>query len=427
MTAEVAVINDTAVALAANSLVTVSRAGQPEKTFQANKLFTFSKHAPVGVMIYGNAAIMGLPWETVIKQFRRELGQTTYDTIEEYAESLLEFISQNDVLIPSERREQWFTAVISSYLQNVAERVDETVKTHINEHGGVDEKNVRRITAEVIQTEFQLYEAQEARVNLPGKFGGELEEEFNAEVTAVIDDVFEKKPLSVTARRQLRKLAVMLFAKDVTIPMAESGVVVAGFGEREMFPSAVGIRIYGVLCNRPIYSRRKEESFSGPGCGVLPFAQRDVVDSFLQGADSHTKNIYSNAVAGTLNEFSRVVTDHLKISEPDKKTLIAKMEEGTENALKTLLNKIETHLRERHVEPLLAAVAVLPKEDLAVLAESLVDLTSIKRKVSHGVETVGGPTDVAVISKGDGFIWIRRKHYFDPTINPHFTTNYAKR
>ena len=30
---------------------------------------------------------------------------------------------------------------------------------------------------------------------------------------------------------------------------------------------------------------------------------------------------------------------------------------------------------------------------------------------------MGGPVDVAVISKGDGFIWIKRKHYFSPELN----------
>ena len=30
------------------------------------------------------------------------------------------------------------------------------------------------------------------------------------------------------------------------------------------------------------------------------------------------------------------------------------------------------------------------------------------------------PIDVAVISKGDGFIWIRRKHYFNAELNPSF-------
>jgi len=50
----------------------------------------------------------------------------------------------------------------------------------------------------------------------------------------------------------------------------------------------------------------------------------------------------------------------------------------------------------------------------------LINLTSFKMKFSVGTESVGGPVDVAAITKGDGFIWIKRKHYFEPALNPHF-------
>jgi len=42
----------------------------------------------------------------------------------------------------------------------------------------------------------------------------------------------------------------------------------------------------------------------------------------------------------------------------------------------------------------------------------------LTRRVSMDAETVGGPIDVAVISKGDGFVWIKRKHYFRSELNP---------
>ena len=74
----------------------------------------------------------------------------------------------------------------------------------------------------------------------------------------------------------------------------------------------------------------------------------------------------------------------------------------------------------------MAVVEILPKEELASMAEAFVNLTSIKRKMSLDVETVGGPIDVAVISKGDGFVWIRRKHYFEPKLNPQFVENYFR-
>ena len=70
--------------------------------------------------------------------------------------------------------------------------------------------------------------------------------------------------------------------------------------------------------------------------------------------------------------------------------------------------------------PVLDAVHMLPKDALAEMAEALVNLTAFKQRVSLDAETVGGPIDVAVISKGDGFIWIKRKHYFRPELNPGF-------
>ncbi|MFC2016786.1 hypothetical protein ACFLUD_00030 [Chloroflexota bacterium] len=76
--------------------------------------------------------------------------------------------------------------------------------------------------------------------------------------------------------------------------------------------------------------------------------------------------------------------------------------------------------------PIANIVSVLPKSDLAALAESLISLTIVKRKSSPESETVAEPIDVALISKGDGFIWIKRKHYFNADFNPGFFTRRCK-
>ena len=71
-------------------------------------------------------------------------------------------------------------------------------------------------------------------------------------------------------------------------------------------------------------------------------------------------------------------------------------------------------------------VNALPKDELAAMAEALVNLTAFKRRLTGTLETVGGPIDVAVISKGDGLVWVKRKHYFPKELNPHFFTNYRE-
>ena len=95
--------------------------------------------------------------------------------------------------------------------------------------------------------------------------------------------------------------------------------------------------------------------------------------------------------------------------------LIKKLQEGLEDWRKRVF-----------VDPVLDMISSLPKEELATIAESLVNLVSFRQKVTMEQETVGGPVDVALISRGDGFIWIKRKHYFDKNLNPHFFTTYYK-
>lgn len=55
-------------------------------------------------------------------------------------------------------------------------------------------------------------------------------------------------------------------------------------------------------------------------------------------------------------------------------------------------------------------VRLMPKQEMANLAEALVNITIIKRKASAELATVGGPIDVAVISRHEGFVWAKRKH-----------------
>ncbi len=70
MTAEVAVINKSAVALAADSAITITSLYRenrhPKKIFNtANKLLALSKYAPVGIMVYNASDLGGVPWETL--------------------------------------------------------------------------------------------------------------------------------------------------------------------------------------------------------------------------------------------------------------------------------------------------------------------------------------------------------------------------
>lgn len=158
---------------------------------------------------------------------------------------------------------------------------------------------------------------------------------------------------------------------------------------------------------------------------VRAFAQGEMVMQFMEGIDER----YGRYLELSIRDLLAQVTESLvrRYSTGTASAInrrVGQIKGITKNMLDQLLKNAETTRRLKFINPVLGAVEVLPKEDLGNFAEALVNLTSIKRRVSLDMETVGGAIDVAIISKGDGFIWLRRKHYFDLDLNPHFVPNY---
>src|SRR6202142_3745671 len=114
MTTEVAVMNKQAVALAADSAGTVplySEKGKREKIyFSENKLFALSKYNPVGIMIYGNAEFMEMPFEIIVKQYRKQLGKKSYLTLKQYAADFIKYLGTHKELFPKNTQNRFYEA-----------------------------------------------------------------------------------------------------------------------------------------------------------------------------------------------------------------------------------------------------------------------------------------------------------------------------
>lgn len=63
-------------------------------------------------------------------------------------------------------------------------------------------------------------------------------------------------------------------------------------------------------------------------------------------------------------------------------------------------------------------VAPMPIQDAIDIAAFFVNLTVEFSRFKPGAPTVGGPVDIASITKHEGFKWVRRKHYYQSNLNP---------
>lgn len=60
----------------------------------------------------------------------------------------------------------------------------------------------------------------------------------------------------------------------------------------------------------------------------------------------------------------------------------------------------------------------MPPRDAIDLADFLVETTKRFVRFLPGADTVGGDADIAVVTKYEGFKWIRRKHFYPAALNP---------
>ena len=76
-------------------------------------------------------------------------------------------------------------------------------------------------------------------------------------------------------------------------------------------------------------------------------------------------------------------------------------------------------VRQRLLTPLVHAA--MPVQDAIALADFAVDLTKRYFAFLPGADIVGGETDIATVTKHEGFKWVRRKHYYPAELNPRET------
>ena len=95
LTAILGILNKHAVALATDSATTLTSARGEKIYNNANKLFNLSLHHPVGLMICNSAELSGIPWETIIKIYRKQLAATRFDRLPDYAEDFVNYIQSS--------------------------------------------------------------------------------------------------------------------------------------------------------------------------------------------------------------------------------------------------------------------------------------------------------------------------------------------
>ena len=232
--------------------------------------------------------------------------------------------------------------------------------------------------------------------------------------------------ISPTPDSYIEKLVTIgqnVLLKD-SLSTSRTGIIIAGFGEEEKFPTLVSYEIDGMIFGKLKFQKTNviDIDRNSNRARVLPFAQKEMVERFLYGIDADIEDSIKAFVRLTIPAIKNGILEKLVINESDRNLLNSDATSAEEVFLSNLSKKAFAGIRNRSRLAIEAMVEFMPKPELVNMAEALVNLTSIKRKVSRGMETVGGPIDVAIISRNDGFVWVKRKHYFTSELNPRYSS-----
>jgi hypothetical protein len=418
MTAEVAVLNKTGVAIAADSAVTTGYPGSEKIFTSANKIFMLSKTQPVGIMINGHVEHFGLPWEVIIKSFRSKLKTTYYSELQNYVDAFLAFASEDRFI-----NEDGQTASV----------LVSTLATYGELHRRMSLAKNDWTRAEVRETLEEMLAYAEKREVVPA-LTKESITRFNREYADTIEGVLSGEEDLIDER--VPKACWSIF-KRVTwtaiqrrLPSQFStGLVFVGYGADDLYPKLIEVQVDGGIFNkvRTWNGTNYDMKTAKEGAVITAFAQDDVVNAYLKGADDRYIGFVS---AMFMQFFSRLSEEFLKHHAPyagdERKVVRSLLATRMNEAVSRLWEEFERFGREHFADPINEVLRTAPKETLVELAEALISITALRQRVSGELETVSGPVDVAVISKGDGFIWIKRKHYFKHELNHHFLRNYFR-
>ena len=392
MTAEVAVMNRQGVAIAADSAVTIGSDGSYKTYYTQQKLFNLSRKHFVGIMVYEDSEFMNINWEIIINEFSKYLGDNALFTLEEYAKHFLDFL--RDFKYVDTDQKNYLARMSYCFFDEIKKSYEEEVSENYKDQE-ITKSQQSKIIAGVLKKER-----------------GKLEKTDN--YISFTDDGFVKENKEIIVKKmeetfpeindKMKEEMIDLFFLDINkFEIGRwlyyyTGIVFAGYGSKEIFPSIVHFKLYGKMGKNILHNNFQISDINESSAHINPYSQYKVINSFIRGMDPDFRDMIDEKLDNLIEKVTGITGK--------------KYTEEISHLINDLKDEVESFQEERYKTPVLDIVDSLPKSNLAEMAEALVNITALRQHVSTEQETVGGPTDVALITKTDGFVWIKKKQIF---------------
>ena len=308
MTAIVGILNRKGIAIAADSASTT----QNKIINSGNKMLRLSDVIPAAVMVVNNSAIAQMPWEVIIRWYRKENGKTKFGTLLDCIDDFISFVNNK--------------ALNRDDIQDEQCMFDEGVTTHL---------------------------------------------------------------------------------------------VFAGYGTNDSMPSILGRYIYGLnhrkLLIKPETGKKDYEfelTSSDKEVTIYAQGQPEIIKSYIHGViNKHVDKLIDGHIEMFKKMYLPLAGEYLPPESLLSIDLDSLPQWEIRKKMKHVIEKCEMESEQNWLE----AIKGYNLQKMASLAENLIKATELHKKIMNEAEEVGGLIDLAVITKNDGFQWLNRKSWYDPS------------
>jgi hypothetical protein len=414
MTSEIAVMNQRAVALAADSAVTLIDGGTVVVRNDQRKLFNLMEGRPIGVMFFGVADILGHPWEHLIEHYQKRAKPREFSHVRDYATNFTGMLDNLDEFFPPARQRDDFKRLLASVFRYVLH-----LGQYLREAGGPERANLNdtQILQEAIDRVWRDYQFREdgsARRDLscfPQGFAAAVAKDYAQVIEELIAYGFQPFGLPKPTIQKLREIAIFAVTKDLFLEDV-TGLVFAGFGSDERYPVVVTYFLSAIVNG---YVKRAEASVDAIDGEVRSkirvFADSEVTNAFIRGIDFNLER----RVYGTFQLLMQSLVDHVvgafgNIDPSHREEVRRRLQsELVPQYFDAFRGMIGDYQQQAFINPVLRVLEIAGRNELAETARELVSLNIFKKRIMAQKQTVGGAIDVAIVSREGGFQWFNRQ------------------
>jgi hypothetical protein len=411
MTSEIAVMNQRAVAIAADSAVTLIDGGTVVVRNDQRKLYNLLAGRPVGVMFFGVADIMGHPWDRLIEHYEKKVKPKEFAHLGDYAVSFTGMLDNLSEFFPADRQKDDYKRLLASvyrYIFHLAQYLRETGDAAISDTAVLEEAIAR------IWHDYQFNDNGTPRADLacfPQGFGAKVAREYADVIGELVSYGFSPFALSQDATQKLKDIGVFCVVKDLFLEDV-TGLVFAGFGSEDRYPVVVTYLLSAIVGG--IVKRAQasvDEIDTEVRSKIRMFADSEVTHAFIRGIDYGLERRVYGAMRTMLHGIADQVVGAFPQVDAGQREDVRRHIQGevVPQYLDAFRGMIGDYQQQAYINPVLRVLEIAARNELAETAKELVSLNVFKKRIMAQKQTVGGVIDVAVISREGGFQWFTKQ------------------